>query len=712
MRRVVALAVGLVLCVLLLGGGWLAATTRERDALVERERERLARAAEVVRGVVDESLGELREREDARSFNLYSHFYSPPDVLAISDPVAISPLAREPSDARLIGHFQVDPDGAVRTPYSLDAREEHPRSQRIRAIVEADAYAELRALAVGGPTDGASPEQPATPEGELLSLNYGNPRNTGSVSTVDQNYWGNAQAQDIYAAQAGDPRASERVIQRGRQVPTFNRRNVTWEEAQQQAPSRRVAPRQQAAVVATRPSEARIQGALEEHADAVRACVPERQVQVRLRLRASDGTPSGLSVDGVDTVEARGCVTRALRTIRLGPIREDLVVEYRYGAGEAPRVAEGSRDNLVQGTTEVVYTPMTFRAVDGSWVLHRLVTHEGTSVVQGLLLDRERLVDEWIPALVERHFASGAEVRVVPAGAGSCSVRRPASAVLEGLELCFAPSALEAVTADLDAELGWQVAALVALLAVALLAAVLIVNATRRAEALSRQKSAFVSAVSHELRTPLTTLRMHAEMLDQDMVSEERRPKVHRELVHESVRLARLVDNVLSLSKLEEGRRRLAPEDGDLRAHVHEVVESQRARVEERGFTLTGPDHDEPLEALFDRQAVEQIVTNLIENAVKYGRGDELVIDVAVEPREGAPTLLVRDRGPGVPEAEREKVFERFHRVDREETAHAPGTGIGLSLVAELAAAHGGDASVHAREGGGCEVRVRLGPAA
>jgi signal transduction histidine kinase len=280
-------------------------------------------------------------------------------------------------------------------------------------------------------------------------------------------------------------------------------------------------------------------------------------------------------------------------------------------------------------------------------------------------------------------------------------------------------------------------------LTIALLAAFAMVQAARRAEALSRQKSAFVSAVSHELRTPLTTLRMHAEMLEEGLVTEARRPKVHAELVRESVRLARLVDNVLSLSRLEEGQRRLRLAEGDLRAHVRDVVGGQRRFVSDRGYSLVTPGDGEPIEICFDAQAVEQIVVNLLDNAVKYGGGSAKAIaaersdclasraeasgagagvdgparsgatneiEVDVLEADGAGMIVVRDRGPGIPAAEREKVFERFHRVERAETAHAPGTGIGLALVRELAQAHGGDASVHPREGGGLEVRVALGP--
>ncbi len=699
----IALAVGLVASTLLLGGGWLAATWRERASVMERERERLTRAAAVVQGAVDESLGELREREAERAFSVYSHFYSPPDVLAITDPVAVSPLAGEPRDPRVEGYFQVDPDGVVRTPHDTPGAPPSELGLRVSARVSGPGLATVRARA-------RSPETPpprTTPDA-LLRLTFGGADGSGSapgsapgsVSTVAQNSWGNLQAQDIYAAQAGDEEAGARVLARGRQAPIENRRNVGW-DAPQASSSARLQVQ-----ASGRPTRGAVRAALERYGDAVRGCAPEREVEVRVRLAASDGRPLGISVEGAETLEARACVTQALRTLALGPIGTSLVVDYRFGAGVVPTISDApAADNRLQTETEVAYTPMTFLRTGDTWILHRVVTRGETSVVQGLLLDRAA-VEAWITDLVTRRDAGPA--RLIEAGEGRCSVRRPASEVLQGLELCFAEGALRGASLRHDAELRWQIAALAALLMVALLAAALIVRAARRAEALSRQKSAFVSAVSHELRTPLTTLRMHAEMLAEGMVSEERRPRVHRELVTESVRLARLVDNVLSLAKLEEGQRRLALEDGDLRAHVRQVVEGLRARVEARGFTLEGPEDGERVDASFDPQAIEQVVTNLIENAVKYGRGAEDAIEVWVGRRDGRPTLIVRDRGPGVPAKERARVLERFHRVERADTAHTPGTGIGLSLVADLLEAHGGQVEVRERAGGGCEVVAQL----
>ncbi len=720
-RRVVALAAGLVLSTLLLGGGWLGSTWRERQTRLRESRARLARVADVVRGAVDESLEELRTREDERPFYLYAYYYSPPEVLAISDPIAVSPLAHPPSDLRIIGHFQIDPGGAVRTPYTADPEgPPHALSTRVRSIVVSDTLAPLRQLTSDlEPRPPPEPARPAAGRSSLLTLSVGDsrpvrasasapPPSSAPPSQLDLNTWGNAQAADLNLAQRGDPLASARVQERGRQMPNYNRRNVTWEqaEAQQQSQAMR---QQQSPSLPRRPTTPQVRARLDRYRVDVAACAPGVDVITRLRIRGADGRAVRVAVSGVEDEAAERCVRDTLSRVRFEPfLAETLVIGYGFAPARPsePELADATGlDNMVQRETEVDYTPMAFRRLGDQLVLHRLVTHEGVAVVQGVLMNRAHLSGAWIPSIVARHASHDATPTVVSAGAGECVLRRPASDIIDSVELCFAPSALSVSTADLDAELGWQLAALAALLAISLFAAFAIVASARHAEALSRQKSAFVSAVSHELRTPLTTLRMHAEMLEGGLVTQARQPKVHRELVRESVRLARLVDNVLSLSKLEEGRRRLERTDGDLRAHVREVVEGQRALVEERGFELIGPTSGDPIEACFDRQAVEQIVVNLIENAVKYGAGGADTIEVLVEP---PATIRVLDRGPGIPKAERRRVFERFHRVERPEHAHAPGTGIGLALVAELAAAHGGQASVHPREGGGLEARVRL----
>jgi signal transduction histidine kinase len=143
----------------------------------------------------------------------------------------------------------------------------------------------------------------------------------------------------------------------------------------------------------------------------------------------------------------------------------------------------------------------------------------------------------------------------------------------------------------------------------------------------------------------------------------------------------------------------------DLGAHVAQVVASQRAHAERRGFGLEVRVPDDAIELPFDAAAIEQIVTNAIDNALKYAARSEpkrIEVSLARAAHEGRPgvELRVRDHGPGIEPTERERVFEQFHRVERQETQHQPGTGLGLALVRDLARAHGGHARVLAASPG------------
>jgi two-component system phosphate regulon sensor histidine kinase PhoR len=220
-------------------------------------------------------------------------------------------------------------------------------------------------------------------------------------------------------------------------------------------------------------------------------------------------------------------------------------------------------------------------------------------------------------------------------------------------------------------------------------------RAARRSRELAEKKTAFVAAVTHELRTPLTTLRMHAEMLDQGLVTDDRKARVYRELAAESERLARLVENVLAMSKLEEGRWVLERRRSDLSKTVADVARAMEPRANELGFSLVidAP----PIETSFDARAVELAVGNLIDNALKYAAGHEPKrIELAVARSNGHVEVRVRDHGPGIASADRERIFERFTRV----ATDGEGVGVGLSLVRDLARAHGGDACVVSSDSG------------
>jgi signal transduction histidine kinase len=233
------------------------------------------------------------------------------------------------------------------------------------------------------------------------------------------------------------------------------------------------------------------------------------------------------------------------------------------------------------------------------------------------------------------------------------------------------------------------------------------------AMAFAERRSNFVAAVSHELKTPLTAIRMYGEMLRDGIVaSEAKRAEYYRHITAESERLSRLVNGVLELSRLEKGTRGVALETGSIEPVVREAAELARPHVEAEGVRLRLETAGPLPRVRFERDALVQVLLNLVDNAVKYGRdGGAPVIDVRVEGADGGVRLIVRDTGPGVAARHLPHVFEPFYRGEDELTRRHAGTGIGLALVRGLAERMG--ATVRARnvERGGFEVAVAF-PAA
>ena len=225
----------------------------------------------------------------------------------------------------------------------------------------------------------------------------------------------------------------------------------------------------------------------------------------------------------------------------------------------------------------------------------------------------------------------------------------------------------------------------------------LLLREARRQALDAAQKTSFVSNVSHELKTPLTTIRMYAEMLGEGRVADpEKRQAYLDTIVGESHRLTRLVNNVLDFSRLEQHRRSYSPERLVLAEWLGALVEAHRPRCVEAGvgLELRLPEGGVGIRA--DRDAAEQIVLNLLDNALKYAAGGGVV-----EIEADRASLRVLDRGPGVPPALRERIFEKFFRVDRSLTSAVPGTGLGLSIARRLARDMGGDLTCGPRSGGG-----------
>lgn len=217
----------------------------------------------------------------------------------------------------------------------------------------------------------------------------------------------------------------------------------------------------------------------------------------------------------------------------------------------------------------------------------------------------------------------------------------------------------------------------------------------------ARRKTSFVSNVSHELKTPLTTIRMYAELLDEGRIEEaEKRRRYLRVIVSESQRLTRLVNNVLDFSRLEQKRKHYHLTTLLLAEILEQVLEDQAMRLRQVGLKLTCRIRNRPLRVQADRDAVEQVLLNLIDNAIKYAaQGGELVVEL--QQLEKNAEVLIMDSGPGVPASQRKHIFRQFHRVDNDLTCNRPGCGLGLSIARRLLQDMQGSLRYRAREGGG-----------
>jgi signal transduction histidine kinase len=224
----------------------------------------------------------------------------------------------------------------------------------------------------------------------------------------------------------------------------------------------------------------------------------------------------------------------------------------------------------------------------------------------------------------------------------------------------------------------------------------------------ARQKTSFVSNVSHELKTPLTTIRMYAEMLAEQRIDDrEKQHNYLQTIVRESQRLTRLVNNVLDFSRLEQRRREFSFEEIDLAALLHQILDNQLVRIEEAGMQLTRSIDAAGCQLSSDRDALEQILLNLIDNAIKYAAvGKQITVEFKDEP--GQCVVRVRDNGPGVPVAHKEQIFAKFHRVDDSLTARQQGSGLGLSIARQLAEALGGSLVFCDDEDGGACFELTL----
>ena len=252
-------------------------------------------------------------------------------------------------------------------------------------------------------------------------------------------------------------------------------------------------------------------------------------------------------------------------------------------------------------------------------------------------------------------------------------------------------------------------AALVVLGIFMLVGLLAIYQSARTIVVLSERRSQFVSSVTHELKTPLTNIRMYIEMLEQGIAATPEREQEYLSILNsESARLSGLINNVLELAKLEKKQRHFHMQEGDLTDVLTEVKGIMDQKLQQEGFELVIQVDDLP-SVSYDRDVLIQVIINLIENSMKFGRRSAAkVITIKADTPDRHLRITVSDTGPGIPRHDLKKIFEDFYRVDNDLTRLTGGTGIGLALVKKFIVAMGGSVYAANNEGPGCTITILL----
>lgn len=335
-----------------------------------------------------------------------------------------------------------------------------------------------------------------------------------------------------------------------------------------------------------------------------------------------------------------------------------------------------------------------------SYVLR--VTERHTHLVV-LWHDVPRIVHDLFPRLYSGEAGPASRVNVVdargrivygpPLSRGALTLGRQFATTLYKWRVNVSMSAAETLASEVEQRRILEMTLVGASSIVVLLGLVVSAVAAFRERKLAELKSEFVANVSHELKTPLSLVRMFSEMLLSGRAPADKQKQYLEIIVTESERLTALIDNVLDFARVDRGQGSFELLLTPLGETVSRAVDICRPRAERQGVSLDLSLPEESTETLVDERAVEIAVVNLIDNALKYAPGSRAVRITLL--RDGRYfSIAVEDDGPGIPAGERKRIFERFVRGAQEAGKAQRGSGIGLSLVAQIAQAHGGRAWV------------------
>jgi len=591
-----------------------------------------------------------------------------------------SPLSQFPAESNLpglLGYFQVDASGRLRTPivpetnasgYGISAAElgkRVQRAERIRGILGENRLvgkrdvAALPATAVGGAQIAADEESGAAREDRSSPL--------GALDVMPAQIVSSEVAIDNLAASDSDASAQSGF-------DDLSSRKL-------KAPVATSAP-----------------------AGQVRDLKLEDSYQVAAGSQSA--TEGGIANKQSEAKRSRKEKVNLPQALQQQPMALEKGLAEEEQSAEEPLMRQQS---VRIETFESEVEPLEFALLDsGHFVLFRRVWHRDQRYVQGVLIDQASFIDGLISAAFrESSLSSMSELIVAYRGtilrqyaAEYSRLYQPSSAqessdlLYQGRLIApFGDVELIYTLARLPVGAGGQVIIWSALvLAVVLIGGCLmLLRLGQRQLALARQQQDFVSAVSHELKTPLTSIRMYGEMLREGWADEAKRKTYYDFIFHEAERLTRLINNVLQLARLSRNEQAASISlvtVGDALAELKPRLASQ---LEPSGFSLNIDGEEEVLAVRIpiDLDWFMQIFINLVDNAVKFSAGAaSRSVDIHYRQlQDGRVQFSVRDHGPGIEADQMKKIFTLFYRSENELTRETVGTGIGLALVHQLASA-------------------------
>ncbi len=372
---------------------------------------------------------------------------------------------------------------------------------------------------------------------------------------------------------------------------------------------------------------------------------------------------------------------------------------------DAAALAENTQRQRGESSTVIEVSPLVFQWKGESLQLVRSVNENGEKSLQGMTLKLEPLTESLLSIATPVIGGATLEPTEFADSKGAVGNSKAVRLAMTTMPFEFVLPPLD--WSEMDTTSGVKNSLWISWLAI-LVAFVAVAFLVRGIIVLSERRASFVSAVTHELRTPLTTFRMYSEMLAEGMVADEKkRHKYLWTMKSEADRLAHLVENVLSFSRIERGSARSMREVITSEVLLDKVTQSIEPRLSTAEVQIEVHNKAQGEELDLDVSAVEQIVFNLVDNACKYGMPEEgeHEIELMLEMKQSSGVrsliLAVKDRGRGIADSDKKKIFQPFHKSAQDAANDQPGVGLGLALCRRMARQMKGELRVEDREGGG-----------